>query len=48
MRITLTGRDGETIAFEVQDKDILQLANSIADQIENFESSFLNETKDPE
>ncbi|MDU4729130.1 hypothetical protein ACKFRK_11050 [Corynebacterium kefirresidentii] len=47
MRITLTDRDGKTIAFEVQDKGILQLANGIADQIENFESSFLNETKGP-
>lgn len=44
MRITLTGRDGETIAFEVQDKDILQLANGIASQIENFGSPHHNET----
>lgn len=45
MRITLTGRDGKTIAFEVQDKDILQLANGIASQIENFGSPHHDEAK---
>lgn len=34
LRITLTSRDGETIVFEVQDRDIYRLANSITSQIE--------------
>lgn len=38
MRITLTARNGKTIAFEVQDKDIIRFANGIVNQIDAFES----------
>ena len=38
MRITLTARTGKTIAFEVQDKDIIRFANGIVNQIDAFES----------